>query len=97
MIILVNVNLSENQNFKANYTQILRLVKNALEDAKLLDQLVIEERSEGFMVKPKLNNKDEKIRAFESLAGSAVDAGDNIKELINMADRKQDWRSKDVE
>ncbi|MDF0728805.1 hypothetical protein PY093_19510 [Cytobacillus sp. S13-E01] len=94
---MVNVNLSENQNFKANYTQILRLVKNALEDAKLLDQLVIEERSEGFMVKPKLNNKDEKIRAFESLAGSAVDAGDNIKELINMADRKQDWRSKDVE
>lgn len=92
-----SINYFKDDNSKNDYAVILELVKGALKDAKLLDQITIEERNEGFMVKPKMLNKQEKIKKFEHLAGSAIPSGEDVKELIDMANRKEDWRGKEIE
>ncbi|MFZ3579219.1 hypothetical protein [Virgibacillus sp. DJP39] len=95
---MTNSNLPENHdenNNKENH--ILNLVKDALKEAKLLDQLIIEERKEGYLLKPKSNNKQEKIKAFETLAGSAIKSGENVDDLIKMGKREEKWRDKEVE
>lgn len=76
---------------------MIDLVKNALSDADLLDYLEVKETNEGYLLKPKSNKKNKKIKAFEALAGSAVSAGDDVQELIKMADRQEDWRSREDE
>lgn len=50
-----SINYFKEDNSKNDdYAVILELVKGALKDAKLLDQITIEERNEGFLVKPKI-------------------------------------------
>lgn len=92
-----SINYFKDDHSKNDYSTILELVKGALKEAHLLDRIVIEERIEGFMVKPKIIDKEEKIKKFESLAGSAIPAGEDVKELIDMANRKEEWRGKEVE
>ncbi|HLR41364.1 MAG TPA: hypothetical protein VK091_06770 [Virgibacillus sp.] len=93
---MTDADSSENNDNIAN-NQILKLVEDALEKAKLLDKLIIEERSEGYMLKPKKNSKVEKLKAFEDLAGSAIKAGEDVKNLVKMANREEYWRSKGIE
>lgn len=81
-------NLKDNNNQDSDNAQILKLVKRALNEAELLEQFVIGERKEGFMLKPKIHCKEEKIKAFESLAERALTAGDDVNELIKMANRE---------
>lgn len=56
----------------------------------MLNRVVIEERSEGIMLKPKFYNKNEKTKAFEPLAGSAVKAGEDVEDLLKMANREEE-------
>lgn len=77
--------------------QVMKMVKKALKDADLMDQIIIEERQEGFMVKPKNQSKEDKIKTFDALAGSAILVGDNVDDLIKMAKRDKGWRSNEEE
>lgn len=92
-----SVNLYQNDHSNNDYSAILELVKGALKEAKLLDQIIIEERNEGFFVKPKQIDKNGKIQQFEKLAGTALSVGEDVKELLDMADRKDEWRGKEIE
>lgn len=94
-----NSNPSGNHGYNNddNNNQILNLVKDALEEANLLDHLFIEERKEGYMLKPRINDKNEQIKTFAALAGSAVKAGENVDDLINMGKREEKWTSEEVE
>ncbi|EKN63786.1 hypothetical protein P9E76_15895 [Schinkia azotoformans] len=83
-----SVNSFQDNHSNNDYSLILELVKGALKEAKLLDQIIIEERNEGFFVKPKQIDKQEKIKQFEKLAGTAIAAGEDIKELLDMVSRK---------
>lgn len=76
---------------------LLSLVKQALREANLLPLTVIEEREDGWVIKPRPLNTEEKIRLFESLAGSALSAGEDIKELLKTANREGDeWRDQEL-
>ena len=44
------------------------------------------------MLKPKFYNKNEKSKAFEPLACSAVKAGEDVEGLLKMANREEEWR-----
>lgn len=37
--------------------------------------------------------KQEKVKKFEELAGSAISSDENIIDLIDMANRNEEWRS----
>lgn len=92
-----SVNYFKDDQAKDDYALILELVTHALKEAKVLDHVTIEERNEGFMVKPKvINNKEDKIKKFEALAGSAIPTGEDVKELLNMAHRTEEWRGNKV-
>ena len=91
-----SVNSFQDNHSNNDYSAILELVKGALKEAKLLDQIIIEERNGGFFVKPK-QNKQEKIKKFEKLAGTAIAAREDIKELLDIASRKEEWRENEIE
>lgn len=92
-----NLNISKSYNNNEEDEHILQLVKSALKEADLLEKVEIEERNDGFMLKPKKYNKDDKVKFFESLAGSALTVGDDSKDLIKMANREEYWRREDIE
>jgi hypothetical protein len=71
---------------------LIDLVKKALNNAQLLDFLEVNETNEGYLLKPKPGEKNKMIKTFESLSGSATTVGEDVKELIKMADRKEGWR-----
>lgn len=92
-----SINYFKDDASKDDYAIILEIVKGALKQAHVLEHVTIEERNEGFMVIPKKLDKREKIKKFEALAGSALSIGEEVKELLDMANRKEDWRGKEVE
>lgn len=91
-----SVNYFKDNSAKNDYAIILELVKGALKEAQVLDHVTIEERNEGFLVKPKVVDKEDKVKKFEALAGSAIPSGEDVKELLDMTKRKEVWRRKKV-
>lgn len=71
-------------------TKVLNIVKGTLKEHKLFDQIIIEEQKDGFFVKLKPEEKQEKINSFNSLAGTAISAGEDIKQLFEMVNRKDE-------
>ncbi|MGP3561835.1 hypothetical protein [Geobacillus sp. BK01] len=85
-----------NENYRND--GLLLLVKQALREANLLQLTVIEEREDGWAIKPRPLNTEEKIRLFESLAGSALPVGEDVKELLKIANREEEeWRDQGLE
>lgn len=93
----VDILKNHNEDERHDYVHIFQLVKRALQEANLLQLTVIEEKTDKLIVKPKPLSTEDKVKAFESLAGSAVLAGENVKELLKMANREEEWRNNELE
>jgi len=93
----VDILKNHNEDERHDYVHIFQLVKRALQEANLLQLTVIEEQTDKLIVEPKPLSTEDKVKAFESLAGSAVLAGENVKELLKMANREEEWRNNELE